>query len=190
MTYTHPVARPASIDRAQILDATLALAEEQGLEAVTMRAVATRLGVTPMALYRHVGDKQGLLDGLVERVLDEIPAPDPAQPWDARLRELGLGLRAVARRHPDVFLMLFRRPAATPQAVRTRDGVYDALREAGVPERDVPRAERLLSTFFLGWAASEAGGRFAHHEQQTLDADLAWVEEQIAAVVRSTATGT
>jgi len=49
-----------------VLDAALALADESGLGAVTMHAVATRLGVTPMALYRHVGDKAALLDGLVE----------------------------------------------------------------------------------------------------------------------------
>jgi AcrR family transcriptional regulator len=177
--YTPVMARHVSIDRARILDATLALAEEEGLDAVTMRSVAGRLGVTPMALYRYVGDKQGLLDGLVERLLDELPAPDPALEWPDRLRAMSRGLREAARRHPEVFLMLFRRPAATPQARRTRGGLYDALRDAGVPEDALPRAERLLSTFYLGFAASEAAGRFGGHDTATLDADLAWLEVRL-----------
>jgi AcrR family transcriptional regulator len=165
-----------AINREDVLDATLALAEERGLDAVSMREVARRLGVTPMALYRHVGDKQGLLDGLVERLLDELPDPDPALPWRERLRALAAGTRATARRHPDAFLMLLRRPATTPASLRRRETVYAALREAGVPEELVPRVERLVSTFMLGFAASEAGGRFAHHDTAVLDADLAWIE--------------
>src|SRR3954453_22979700 len=105
-----------AIKREDVLDATLALAEERGLDAGSMREVARRLGVTPMALYRHVGDKQGLLDGLVERLLEELPDPAPRLPWQERLRRLGESLRATARRHPDVFLMLLRRPATTPES--------------------------------------------------------------------------
>src|SRR3954468_21340281 len=117
-----------AINREAVLDATLALAEERGLDAVSMRAVAARLGVTPMALYRHVGDKQGLLDGLVERLLDELPDPDPSLPPEERLRSLGGALREMARRHPDAFLMLLRRPATTPASLRARERVYGALR--------------------------------------------------------------
>jgi len=165
-----------TLTRDDVFDATLALAEERGLDAVSMRAVAGRLGVTPMALYRHVGDKQGLLDGLVERLLDELPAPDPSLSPEDRLRMLGGALRETAQRHPDAFLMLLRRPATTPAALRARERVYAALRDAGVPEEVVPRVERLVSTFMLGWAASEAGGRFAHHSREVLDEDLAWAE--------------
>jgi AcrR family transcriptional regulator len=165
-----------TINREDVLDETLALAEERGLHAVSMREVARRLGVTPMALYRHVGDKQGLLDGLVERLLEELPLPDESLPWRERLRALGAGTREVARRHPDTFLMLLRRPATTPASLRRRETVYAALRDAGVPEELVPRVERLMSTFMLGFAASEAGGRFAHHDPAVLDADLEWLE--------------
>ena len=83
-------------------------------------------------------------------------------------------LRSTARRHPDVFVMLLRRPATTPASLRARERVYGALRDAGVPEDLVPRVERLLSTFMLGFAASEAGGRFAQHAAAVLDEDLAW----------------
>jgi AcrR family transcriptional regulator len=172
--------RPPRIDRAAVLTATLELADGKGLAAVSMRAVADRLGVTPMALYRHVGDKQQLLDGLVERVLAELPLPDPAQPWLDQLHAMSQAMRATARRHPDVFPLLLQRPAVTPGAVRAREGVYAALRSAGVSEEDVPRTERMLSTFVLGFAASEAGGRFTVDTAQ-LDADFLWAAGRLLA---------
>ena len=178
-----------ALTREQVLDATLRLAEERGLEGVSMRSVAGRLGVTPMALYRHVGDKQGLLDGLVERLLDELPLPEPGGPWEQRLLGLAGGLRSIARRHPDAFLMLLRRPAATPAALRRRDAVYAALQDAGVPAELVPRAERLLSTFIIGFAASEGGGRFDPVEPDELDADLLWAfQHALEPLLRSLST--
>jgi len=135
-----------------------------------------------MALYRHVGDKHALLDGIVERLLMELPLPDPALHWRARLDQMSAAMRATARRHPTVFPLLLRRPAATPGALRVREAVYDALRAAGLAEPDVERAERMLSTFILGFAASEAGGRFSVGSDQ-LDADLDWFGEQLLGAV-------
>ena len=141
--------------------ASLELADEQGLPAVTMQAVADRLGVTPMALYRHVANKADLLDGVVERILWEVPLPDPTQPWAERLALLARGTRAAALRHPQVFPLLLQRAAATPGARRTCDAVYSALHDAGVDQDDAVQLERILATAVLGFAASEAGGRFA-----------------------------
>ena len=67
------MARPRLIDRASVLRASLAIADEHGIDALTMQTVAERLGVTSMALYRHVENKQDLLDGVVESLLNEIP---------------------------------------------------------------------------------------------------------------------
>jgi AcrR family transcriptional regulator len=170
--------RPARIDRGTVLDATLALADEQGLDAVSMRAVAARLGVTPMALYRHVGDKSQLLDGLVEQLLLELPLPDRALPWHERLDAMATAMRATARMHPRVFPLLLQRPATTPGALRARDAVYGALRDAGIDESTIPRVERLVSTFVLGFAASEAAGRFTATPEQ-LDEDFRWVGNHI-----------
>jgi AcrR family transcriptional regulator len=162
-----------------ILDQTLALADERGLAGVSMRAVAARLGVTAMSLYHHVRDKDGLLDALVERLLAELPLPDPSLPGEERLRALADSLRETAARHPAAFPLLLGRPVATPAALAVREVVYGALTDAGVPDALVPRAERLLSTFVIGFAASEVGGRFAAHDQAVRDADFDWAWEQI-----------
>jgi AcrR family transcriptional regulator len=174
--------RPARIDRAAVLDATLALADEEGLAAVSMRAVAARLGVTPMALYRHVGDKSQLLDGLVEQLLLELPLPASTLPWQARLDALAAAMRATARKHPRVFPLLLQRPATTPGAMRARDAVYGALRDAGADESAIPRVERLVSTFVLGFAASEAAGRFTATPDE-LDEDFRWAGSQIRKIL-------
>jgi AcrR family transcriptional regulator len=155
-------AGPPGPDRRQlILDAALAIADEQGLDAVTMRAVAARVGVTAMALYPHVRSKDDLLDGLVGRLLAELSLPDPAKPWRDRLRELARSALDTSRRHPAVIPLLFARPAVTPDAVRVVDAVYQALLDAGVPDDQVARVERLVSTFVIGYLISETSGRFA-----------------------------
>jgi len=145
--------------------------------------VADRLAVTPMALYRHVKNKADLLDGVVERILWEVPLPDPAVPWPERLTALARGTRAAALRHPQVFPLLLQRPAATPGARRTRDAIVEALRQAGVPDADAGQLERVLSTAVLGFAASEVGGRFAAHSQAQLDADFELLLDTLAVAV-------
>ncbi|WP_327128716.1 TetR/AcrR family transcriptional regulator [Streptomyces sp. NBC_01727] len=147
----------------EILDTALALADERGLEAVSMRALADRVGVTPMALYRHVDSKAALLDGLVGRLLAAFlpPATGKPQDWNARLADLAHACRKTIQIHPWAAQLLFSRPAVTPDAVRAVDVIYSALIEAGVPDREVPRLERMISTFVIGFAISEASGRFA-----------------------------
>jgi AcrR family transcriptional regulator len=178
--------RVAQISRAVVLAAALRLADEQGLPAVTMHAVARSLRVTPMALYRHVADKDALLDGLVELLLTDYPLPPADGTWEERLTAMAVGIRETARRHPAVFPLLLTRPAITPAATRVRDAVHAALRDAGLPSTEVARAERLLSTAILGFAASEAAGRFRQHTQDVIDQDFAelirWLRQSLAAL--------
>ena len=175
--------RPAQISREDVLRASMAIADSGGLGAVTMQAVARRLGVTPMALYRHVANKADLLDALVEGLLTEFPLPAGDLPWDERLRALGRSIREVARRHPSLFPLLLQRPAATPESRRVRDAVCAALEEAGLGAAQARRAERLLSTVVLGFAASEAAGRFRDHPLSVIDQDFACLERVIRQVL-------
>jgi AcrR family transcriptional regulator len=149
--------------RDEILDAAMAIADERGLDAVSMRAVAERAGVTAMALYPHVRSKAALLDGMLGRLFAQLPlqAAAPAgQDWRQQLRDLAHAARRLAHRHPWAAGLVFSRASITPDAVRAVDQFYAALLDSGVPAAEVPRLERLLSTFVLGYAASEKGGRF------------------------------
>lgn len=147
--------------RQEILDAAMALADKHGLDGVSMRTVAERVGVTPMALYRHFDSKKALLDGMLERIVTSLPQ-DPAGAWDQRLTGLAYAYRSVAQRYPWSAQLLFSRPSVTPDAAQVTEFIYAAIREAGVPEPQVGRLERLVTTFIIGWAASEVLGRFEH----------------------------
>lgn len=152
--------------RPEILDAALRLSEERGLAAVSMRAVATDIGLTPMALYGYFEDKEALLDGLVGRLLRELSLPGPeARPvpgadWRDRLLACARGTRSLAHRYPRTFPLLLDRPAELPEAMRVVDVLYAALLDAGVPDARVAALERMISTFVLGFAVSEVNGRF------------------------------
>ena len=139
-----------------------------------MRSVGARVGVSAMALYQHVEDKQALLDGVVGLLLAELPLPDPSLPWEQRMRSLARAVRDLARAHPSAIRMLFVRPAVTPDALRVVDALYGMLLEAGVPESEVPRLERLLSTAIVGFAISEVAGRFGSgsHWDEEFERDL------------------
>ncbi|HEX4212956.1 MAG TPA: TetR/AcrR family transcriptional regulator [Candidatus Dormibacteraeota bacterium] len=150
----------ASDRRAQILDEAMALADEEGLDGLTMRGLARRLGLTPMALYPHVGTREELLDSLLGRLLAEVPLPASGD-WRERLSGLARSLRAVARAHPGYFSLIFTRPAVSPRTIAVVEYIFQALLEAGVPDAEVLRAERLMSTFVLGYALSEVSGRFS-----------------------------
>jgi len=167
------------------VDAAIAIADKGGLDAVSMRAVADQVGVTPMALYRHFDGKVALLDGMVERLVTSLQPERASGTWDERLTALANAYRGVAQRHPWSAQLLFSRPSVTPDAARVTEFIYAAIRQAGVPESQVGRLERLVTTFVIGYAASEVLGRFAH---RTLDfsaefeADLADLKRLITSV--------
>jgi AcrR family transcriptional regulator len=154
-----------------------------------MGAVADRLGVTPMALYRHVVNKADLLDGIVELLLTEFPGSSAEVPWAERLSGLAQGIRGTARRHPGVFPLLLQRPAATNAARGARNSVYLALREAGVKEDRIAQSERLISTAILGFAVSEVAGRFRQHSRRQLDADFEQLQGVLTQFIESESRG-
>jgi AcrR family transcriptional regulator len=88
-----------TLNRERVLGAALRLAGEQGLTGLSMRRLAADVGVEAMSLYNHVANKGDLLDGMAARVFEGIPLPDPALPWDDRLRALGT---AAFTEHPVV----------------------------------------------------------------------------------------
>jgi AcrR family transcriptional regulator len=185
--------KPKAERRAEILNAAIALADAEGLGAVTMRAVAQRVGATAMALYGYFPDKDSLLDAMADRVTGEVspgfPGPLSALPgWRDRLLAAAELARVVAREHPSLIQYAFTKPAETPRAMRTVEFIYQALLDAGVPRAEIPRLERFASTFVFGWALSEASGRFAasrmsrQERRELLGSDEMPAYDQVAAV--------
>jgi AcrR family transcriptional regulator len=142
------------------MDAALAVAQARGLSAMSMRAVAEEAGSSVMALYRHVANKDALLDGLVGRVLAEVRSPDMDDPWEDQLRDIARQVFAVAHRYPTVVPLLLTRAYVAPEAVRVVNATSALLRRAGVPEADLPRLERMVSSFLLGFGTAAANGAF------------------------------
>jgi hypothetical protein len=109
---------------------------------------------------------------------DKIKVPDARLPWRQRLAAVARAARDSARRHPDVFPLLLQRAASTPGGRRVRDAICAALRDAGVPDDQVLRLERLLSTFVMGFAVSEASGRFATRAVE-VEADFNYMQNLV-----------
>lgn len=183
--------RPRTISRSDVLHAALAIADEDGLAGMTMSAVARRLSVTPMALYRHVENKTDLLDGLVELLLgeiadgmpDDVPAP-PGDGWREALSAMARSVQGVAVRHPDTFMLLLTRPAATARGKQVRARFHDVLRRSGVREEQLARLERILTSAAFGLAAGQATARFADHAPDVTDDDFGALITFIEAGVR------
>jgi AcrR family transcriptional regulator len=102
----------AGLSRGEVLAATLALIDADGIEALSMRRLGRALGRDPMRLYRHAASKDALLDGVVELVLAEldVSAPHDAGDWEEVLRSTAHAFRAVAVAHPHVVPILVTRP--------------------------------------------------------------------------------
>ena len=125
-----------------------------------MRSLAAELEVTPMAVYRHVRDKDEVLEQVVSALFETVELPGGNLAWDERLRVVARAARDLAIAHPHVVGLLFHRPTSSPAMVGIVDTIYRAILEAGVPGTEVPRLERLTSSFVLGFAVSQAHGRF------------------------------
>jgi AcrR family transcriptional regulator len=93
-------ARRTPLSRERVLRTAVALADDAGISSVSMRGLAQELGVVPMALYKHVTNKDQLLDGMVDLVLGEIDPPDPGLDWKSAVRQQILSARRALLRHP------------------------------------------------------------------------------------------
>src|SRR3954470_15957682 len=112
-------AKPQTLSRERVCTEALALVDDEGLEALSMRRLGARLGVEAMSLYRHVRNKADLLDSLHSAVLTDLPPLRAAdiEDWRSLLSALAHGLRKALLRHPNVVALFATRPVRTPEAV-------------------------------------------------------------------------
>ena len=148
---THP-----GLSTERVVDAALRMADEGGLEALSLRRLAAALGVTPMALYRHVRNKNHLLDLMADRLLEQLDlAPADLPAWQARLRRLAASLLAVLEAHPAAPLLLSR-PFASPAALRVSEALLAILDSAGFGLQDSVRLTQVITGMVLGPAIHRA----------------------------------
>jgi AcrR family transcriptional regulator len=150
------MARRGSLSRERIIREALALLNEHGAGALSMRRLAQRLDVAPNALYSHVRDKAELIDGLVDQVYAGLDlAPDLSGDWSEQLATLGRAIRDHLRAHPAVVPLAFQQPALGPHGLRLGEAIYAVLRPAGFPDRVVVGTVYALLTYVLGFVALE-----------------------------------
>jgi AcrR family transcriptional regulator len=129
------VARPTTplLSRRGIAEAALELIDADGLERLTMRKLATRLGVEGASLYHHIASRDDLLDEVSALINEEIApvTPDPDAPWQTNLAEAAREYRRAFARHPEVLGVIMRRPVRTRSALTTYDRLFAILLRAG-----------------------------------------------------------
>jgi AcrR family transcriptional regulator len=125
-------ARPrAPLNRDRVLRAAVTLADEAGIDALSMRSLAQELGVVPMALYKHVANKDELIDGMVDVVVGEIDPPVADTHWENAIRRRILSARRALLRHPWSFRVIASRTSATPAVLDYTDSIIGMFRAGG-----------------------------------------------------------
>ncbi|HZR53391.1 MAG TPA: TetR/AcrR family transcriptional regulator, partial [Streptosporangiaceae bacterium] len=144
--------RPA-LTRERVVAEALAVLSTEGAQALSMRALARRLGVVPGALYRHVRSKEQLYDLILDAVLAEVDGQtDPAAPWIAQVAMLAHRLRAVLEDHPGIAALLKTRDPLSPASLALAEAFLAPLHTAGLPGRQAALAFRLIYDYTLGFA--------------------------------------
>jgi TetR/AcrR family transcriptional regulator, tetracycline repressor protein len=152
-----PTPSPLQLESSAIVEAAIDILREQGLDAVSMRTVAARLGVSPFPLYSRIGNKDALLDAMAERLLADLaPAGDPAEAWPDYARRWAHELRRRLRGVPDSRLVLGPRRWAYVDATGP---LAAALRRGGVGTDETVRACRMLMWATIGFVVTESGAR-------------------------------
>ena len=144
---------PLTRDRA--LDAAMTLADRDGLEALTMRRLAKELGVEAMSLYYHVANKDELLDGMVDRVFEEIELPSHDVDWRTAMRQRANSMREALLRHRWAISVMESRTAPGPATLRHHDAVLGRCRAAGFTVEMSAHAFSLMDAYIYGFVLQE-----------------------------------
>ncbi|MFK7997392.1 MAG: TetR/AcrR family transcriptional regulator [Granulosicoccus sp.] len=149
-----------------VIDGAVRLADQHGVEPLTIRKLATHLGVKPMAIYHHVSGKEAILDGMVDRVFSEIELPPDDVDWRTGMRVRAHSARAVFARHHWAASMMDSRNTPGPATLRHHDAVLRCLR-SGLSLTMAAHAYALIDAFIFGFALTEAALPAENDEELT-----------------------
>ena len=141
--------------RDSVLRGAIELGDRSGLEALTMRRLADKLGVEAMSLYNHVRSKEDLLDGMVDLVFAEIGLPSAEGDWRSALRESAVRTRDALSRHRWAIGLMESRGRPGRATLRHHDAVLGLLRRAGFSLTKAVHAYSLLDSYIYGFALTQ-----------------------------------
>lgn len=146
-----------SISRDQIVSAAVKALRDGGYDQMTIRGLAAELGVAPMSLYRHIRDKDDILDEVVEHLLAEVwrPSADPSD-WRAWISEAADRLRQFLVSEPAALHVYLTHPVVSASAIARMESMIEVLRQALPDEEAARRAYAAIQTYTVGFAALEA----------------------------------
>jgi AcrR family transcriptional regulator len=162
------------LNRERVTGAAVAMADERGLDELTMRKLAKELGVEAMSLYNHVANKDDLLDGMVNVVFSEIEPPATGGDWKAELRKRAVSTRDALMRHRWAVGEMEGRSDHGPANLRVHDAVLGCLRGAGFSVEMSVHAMSVQDAYIYGFAlqqtdmASETPADFAAEAQRQM----------------------
>lgn len=146
-----------TISRDQVVDEATRVVKKGGYEEMTIRSLAAQLGVAPMSLYRHVRDKDDLLDEVVDRLLAKAWRPSAsASDWQSWIGEAAEKLRHFLVDQPAALHVYLQHPVVSPSAISRMNTMIDVLSTATGDEASARRAYAAIHTYTLGFAALEA----------------------------------
>lgn len=148
---THP---RETLTRERVLLAAMAMADESGVDALTMRSLGQRLGVEAMSLYNHVTNKDDVLDAIVDMAVAEIVPPAATGDWRAAIRASALSANEVLYRHPWACAMWLQRMPG-PARVRYMEGLLACLDRSKLPHDIAHHAYHVIDTYIVGFTAQQ-----------------------------------
>jgi AcrR family transcriptional regulator len=160
---------PASrvpLTRERVLRAAVALADEGGIGALSMRKLATELRVEAMSLYNHVQSKDDVLDGMVDLVVTEIEVPSASSDWKAAMRRRAVSAHTVLLKHPWAPLLLLSRVNVGPAMLRYIDATLASLRVAGFSFELADRAWNAMDCHIYGYTLQQLNFPFDPSQYQ------------------------
>ena len=155
------------LNRDRVLQAAVALADEAGIEALSMRKLGDQVGVEAMSLYKHVANKDDLLDGMVDSVFAEIELDRDARDWRAAMRDRAVSVRAVLRRHPWAVPLMQSRANPGSSTLGHLDALIGILRSGGFSIVLTAHALSAIDAYVYGFAMQEKALPFDTEERST-----------------------
>jgi AcrR family transcriptional regulator len=154
------------------LCAAVAVADESGIESLTMRKLAEHLDVKPMSLYYHVANKDEILDGIVDIVFGEISLPRIGAEWKVALRDRAISVRQVLGDHPWATSLMQSRVNPGPALLGHHDAVIGCLREGGFSVAMAAHAFSVMDAYIYGFALQEKTLPFETPEEVAVIAEM------------------